>query len=229
VTASVRGRVGDELNVSVEGIVAIVAVVVSIASVWFAFGQARSAKQSATSAQEQAAAARDAVAAAREQVAAAHRQNELQEQMWRDQAQPYVVADVRPDPGQGHLLQVVLENRGSTIARNVQVTFDPPLQKRLGPDQGYFSALDGGVSYLPPGRVMIWHLGFSPDYFKDGQQEPDREVTVLCDGPMGPVEPLRYMLSFEAFRGQSAAASGTLARIEGAIKELTKTFKAQGR
>lgn len=214
---------------SAEVIVAVVAVVVSAVSVWFAFGQACSAKHSANSAQEQASAARDAVAASREQVAAAHRQNELQEQMWRDQAQPYVVADVRPDPGQGHLLQVVLENRGSTIARNVYATFDPPLQKRLGSDQGYFSALKNGVSYLPPGRVMTWPLGFSPDYFQDGQQEQDREVTVTCDGPMGPVEPLRYTLSFEAFRGQSAAASGTLARIEGAIKELTKTIKAQGR
>lgn len=68
-------------------------------------------------------------------MAAARRQNELQEQMWRDQAQPYVVADVRPDPGQGHLLQVVLENRGNTIARNVHVTFDPPLQKILSPDK----------------------------------------------------------------------------------------------
>ncbi len=76
---------------------------------------------------------------------------------------------------------------------------------------------------------MIWHLGFSPDYFEDGQQVPDREVTVTCDGPMGPVEPLRYTLSFEVFRGQSATASGTLARIEGAIKELTKVIKAQGR
>ncbi len=115
-----------------EAIVAIVAVVVSLVSVYFAFGQAKSAKQSAASSRDQAAAARDAVAAAREQVAAAHRQVELQEQMWRDQSQPYVVADVRPDPGQGHLLQVVLENRGSTIARHVNVIFDPPLQKMLG-------------------------------------------------------------------------------------------------
>jgi hypothetical protein len=52
-------------------------------------------------------------------------------------------------------------------------------------------------------------------------------VTVTCDGPTGPVEPLRYTLSFEVFRDQSAAASGTLARIEGAIKELTRAIKTQ--
>jgi hypothetical protein len=117
---------------SVEVVVAVIAVGVSVVNVLFAFRQARSAKQSAMSARVQAAAARDAVAAAREQVAAARRQNELQEQMWRDQAQPHVVADVRPDPGHGPLLQVVPEDRGSTIAWNVHVTFDPPLQKMLG-------------------------------------------------------------------------------------------------
>ncbi len=52
------------------------------------------------------------------------------------------------------LLHVVLEDRGSTIARNVHVTFDPPLQKILGSDKEWFSALHSGISYLPPGRVM---------------------------------------------------------------------------
>jgi plasmid stabilization system protein ParE len=117
----------DEVTVAIVAIV--VSAVVSAVGIYFAFRQARSARQSATSAQEQATAARDSVAAARDQVAAAHRQNELQEQMWRDQAQPYVVTDVRPDIGQGQMFQVVLENRGSTIARNVHVIFDPPLQQ----------------------------------------------------------------------------------------------------
>ncbi len=94
-------NMSDEVTVAIVAI--LVSAVVSAVGIYFAFRQARSARQSATSAQEQAAAARDSVAAAREQVAAAHRQNELQEQMWRDQSQPYVVADVRPDIGQGQM------------------------------------------------------------------------------------------------------------------------------
>jgi hypothetical protein len=221
--------------VSAEAIVAIVAVVVALVSAYFAFIQARSAKQSAlaateqaVSSQQQAIAAREGVAAAREQVSAAQRQAELQEAMWRDQAQPYVVADVRQDPGQGELLQVVLENRGGTVARNVHVSFDPPLHMALGQEQGPFTALDGGVSYLPPGRAMVWHLGISFRYF-EGHDEPlpDREVTVTCDGPLGPVEPLQYTLSFETLRHQSALAPGTLSRVEGAIKEIVKVLKAR--
>ena len=48
------------------------------------------------------------------------------------------------------------------------------------------------------GRVMNWPLGFAPDYCEGGQRQPDREVTVTRDGPIGLVEPLRYTLSFEA-------------------------------
>jgi hypothetical protein len=48
---------------------------------------------------------------------------------------------------------------------------------------------------------MNWPRGFAPDYFEGGQRQPDREVTVTCDGPIELVEPLRCTLSFEAFRG----------------------------
>jgi hypothetical protein len=217
----------DEVTVAIVAIV--VSAVVSAVGVYFALRQARSARQSATSAQEQATAARDSVAAAREQVAAAHRQNELQEQMWRDQSQPYVVADVRPDVGQGQMFQVVLENKGSTIARNVRVIFDPPLQEMGTADEGPFTALDNGVSYLPPGRAMTWHLGVGHSYFDGDRSEPDRQVTVTCEGPFGPVEPLRYTFSFEAFRHHVATGPGTLARVEKAVMEVAKELKAQRR
>ncbi|MGY1833315.1 hypothetical protein ACI8AA_23105 [Geodermatophilus sp. SYSU D01180] len=215
----------DEVTVAIIAIV--VSAVVSVVGIFFAFKQARSARQAATSAQEQAAAARESVAAAREQVAAAHRQNELQEQMWRDQSQPYVVADVRPDSGQGQMFEVTLENRGSTIARNVRVTFVPPLEQIGTRDEGSFTALDKGISYLPPGRAMTWHLGVGHNYFNGGRSEPDREVTVTCEGPFGPVEPLRYTFSFEAFRHHVAAGPGTLARVEKAVMEVAKELKAQ--
>ena len=197
-----------------------------------ALEQAHSAQRSAAAAeaqaviaQDQAVAARESSAAAWEQVLAAQRQVQLQEQMWRDQSQPYVVADVRPDQGQGQLFQVVVENRGSTIARNVNVVFEPPLEMLRGAKQGPFTALDRGLSYLPPGRVMTWHLGVSFGYFPDDTAVPDRRVTVTCDGPLGPVEPLIYTFSFEALRHQAATAPGTLQQVEKAIKEVVKAVK----
>ncbi|TKJ30151.1 hypothetical protein [Blastococcus sp. CCUG 61487] len=220
---------------SAEAIIALVAVVVSVAAVIVSVVAARYAKiqahsasrsaeaavEQAASARDQASAARDQVAAARDQVAAAQRQNELQEQARRDAAQPYVVVDVVPDDAQGQLLQVVARNLGQTMARNVQVQFDPPLPKRLGSEQGPFLALAQGISYLPPGRSMTWNLGVSFNYFEEDTAPPITQVTVTCVGPFGPTDPLTYAVSFEEFRHQSARAVGSLHRVERSIDKLT--------
>lgn len=222
---------------SAEAIISVVAVllsavsaVVSIAAVRYARKQAQTARRSAAAAVDQAAnardqttAARDQVAAARDQVMAAQRQTEVQEQARRDAAQPYVVVDVEIQPAQGQLLQVVARNLGQTMARDVQVSFDPPLPKKLGPDNGPFQALDRGLSYLPPGRSMSWSLGISFRYFEDGTIPPVTQVTVTCIGPFGPVEPLTYGISFEEFRHQSGLAVGNLHRVEQSIDKLTGT------
>lgn len=224
-----------------ELIVAIVAVAiaggalfVAILSAQSARDQAVSAKESAQAANVQASSARDQVMAAREQVAAARdsaaaaeRQNELSEQMQRDRAQPYVVADVRASSHSGHLLQVVVENRGNSVARDVRVSFDPPLQRRLGPDSGTFDGLDGGITFLPPGGSLSWHLGTSFSYFEDGQAPPPPStVTVRCIGPFGEVEPLVYDLSLADFAGQAAEVdAGSLANVEKALQDLTKTVE----
>lgn len=222
---------------SAEAIIALVAVLVSaisaavsIVAIRYARNQAQTARRSAeaavdqaASARDQATAARDQVAAARDQVMAAQRQNEVQEQARRDAAQPYVVVDVEIHPAQGQLLQVVARNLGQTMARNVQVHFDPPLPKKLGADSSPFQALDRGLSYLPPGRSMSWSLGVSFRYFEGGAVPPVTQVTVICTGPFGPVETLIYDISFEEFRDQSGLAVGNLHRVEQAIDKLTGT------
>lgn len=209
-------------------IVSVIAVVVSVVAARYAASQARSANRAAgaavdqaASARDQATAAREQVAAARDQVSAAQRQNELQEQARRDAAQPYVIVDIVPDQGQGHLLQVVARNVGQTMARNVRVRFDPPLPSKLNSAEGQFIALEQGISYLPPGRSMAWHLGVSFDYFQDDAAPPATQVTVTYEGPFGPVDPLTYAVSFEEFRHQSAAAVGNLHRVERSIDNLT--------
>lgn len=226
----------DAARVSGELIVAVLALVVAVLGAAFAWSQTRSARASASAARvqadragEQVDVARQAADAAEAQVAAARRQNELQKLVRRDQAQPYVVADVRPSPGDGHLLQVVVENRGSTIAHDVAVSFDPPLQMKLGPEQGEFTQLSGGISFLPPGRSMTWHLGTSSSYYENGAAPPDTRVTITCRGPFGELEPLVYTLSLAEMRHQEATAPGTLHRIETAVDKVAKAIEAAAR
>lgn len=127
---------------------------------------------------------------ARDQVAESRAQTDLQRQIHRDAAQPYVWADVRPDEGHGQLLKVVVENSGPTVARNVRVSFDPPLVDLHRRDRVLFTGLESGISALTPGRRMSWTLGVSFEMMTE-ELAGAHEVTVDAVGPFGPVEQLR--------------------------------------
>ena len=70
---------------------------------------------------------RDQTQIQREQVKTARRQIELQREQAEAAAQPYVWADIQPDPQVRHMLQLVVSNAGPTVATNVRVTSTPPL------------------------------------------------------------------------------------------------------
>ncbi len=71
-----------------------------------------------------------------------------------DQTRPFVIVDIQPGPAWSNLLDLVVENIGSTAARDVQISFDPPL--RQSKDDGYPIAesalIREGIRMLPPGR-----------------------------------------------------------------------------
>ncbi|MGY5126414.1 hypothetical protein [Streptomyces nigrescens] len=66
------------------------------------------------------------------QTAAATRGNALTERAQREQAEPYVIADIRPRGPGSSLMVFSIENIGSTLARDVQLTIDPPLRTTQG-------------------------------------------------------------------------------------------------
>ncbi|MGY1751561.1 hypothetical protein [Blastococcus sp. SYSU D01042] len=188
-----------------SAIVAVVAAGISLAALGASIYQARSA---------------------RDQVAESRAQTELQRQMHRDAAQPYVWADVVPDEGQGQLLKVIVENSGSTVARDVRVRFDPPLTDQLRRDREHFTGLDGGISALTPGRRMTWPLGVAHKLMAD---EIGGAHTVVVDavGPFGPVEQLRYTIDLSQWREGSAVPPGTLHEVRNAITDVAKALKSR--
>ncbi|WP_406514021.1 hypothetical protein OG851_40445 [Streptomyces sp. NBC_00161] len=87
----------------------------------------------------------------------AGRQLALAERIHREQNEPYVIVDIQPDPDGGALLLVV-ENTGPTVARNVRISCDPPLESGWAPraiNQGAaLYARDGSA----PDR-LFWQMG----------------------------------------------------------------------
>ncbi|MCV7593751.1 hypothetical protein M3B68_011480 [Micrococcus luteus] len=168
---------------------------------------------------------RDQTEIQRDQVEMVRQQVRLQREQTESAAQPYVWADIQPDPQVGHLLQLVVCNAGPTVATNVRVTSTPglpmasPQSDRL---QDLEEVLRSGLSSLAPGRALRWSLGMSHEIFEGGAPEPI-SLRVEADGPHGPLVPLEIRINFDDWAHAQDAPEGSLYQVRKAIQELKKS------
>lgn len=196
--------------------VSIVAVAIALIAVIYSAKSTHAAQDSAASGKRSAGAAeRGAVAA--------EQQSEIQLQLRKDAAQPYVWIDVRPDDVTGVLLNLVIGNSGPTIAQNVRATIDPPLEaidQLKDRTETAQELLAQGISSLPPGRTLVWPLGQGFNILK-GNSPKKHTVIVTADGPFGPVPPLTYVLDLMDWKGHMHRPAGSLYLLTKAVENLT--------
>lgn len=163
--------------------------------------QTKSAKEQADSAKEQAESAREQAEAAREQAEAAKRANELTEKAQQEQAQPYVVADIRERSPGSALLVFSIENTGPTMARDVKVSVDPPLRTTQGAEAEEIlnAAVTREIPVLPPKRQLIFLMDVGHKLLNSDL--PRRyTIVVHSSGPFGEVEPLTYTIDLDVLK-----------------------------
>ena len=195
--------------------IAVGAAPISLIAVGVAAWQARLARLQATAAELQA-------EESRRQADAAVRQTDLQEQVQRDAGQPYVWTDFRIDVTQGELIRLVVKNEGPTVARNVRITFTPPLQtagtRALDAVQ---QRLSDGLPSMPPGREMVWAFAVGHVLFAEDSRVPKQyTVTINGEGPYGELPALTYLLDLDDLREVSAKRHGSLDDVAKAIRDL---------
>lgn len=161
--------------------------------------------------------------AAGEQANTAQSQLKLAQQVHRDQSQPYVFVDIRPDTG-GFLMMLIVENTGQTVARNVQVKFDPPLRSVEFPEVADLRFLREGIKALPPGRRISWFFDTGPSIFA-GDVPKQYHVRVNGEGPFGPLEELEYEIDFSVLENSEARNPGQLRDVVEQLKVTNKTLK----
>lgn len=175
-------------------VVAVISVAVSITfTLWFTRQQTNAALDQARSAEDSA--------------RAAARQIELTEQIRKEQTEPYVVVDIRPSDHVSHVFILVIENIGPTVARNVRIQFDPPLQQ-VGEDDPTRTwkplreslLLTNGIPMMPPGRRMEWFFDITSKRFASGLPM-QYTATVDADGPAQPVETMTYKIDLSVYGG----------------------------
>src|SRR5215208_1367983 len=159
----------------------------------------------------------------RRKAKASREQTRQQKQAAKDAAQPMVWVDIRGDDGQGQDLVLLLGNSGPSIARNVNVVFDPAPPSTLD-IKPILEILKQGIASLPPGRTMQWTLG-APHNTSDWDVHNAYRVRIKAEGPFGLIEPLEYLISIDDLQGSPAAPPGNLHEVAAELREMTKATK----
>ncbi|MGW7348751.1 hypothetical protein [Streptomyces sp. NPDC054854] len=209
---------------------------VSVGAASIAIWQARTASASASSSAKQARAADEQVRVAIEQLGQAERlhreQLALAQRIHKEQNEPYVIVDIRPDAPGSFLAELVIENIGTTLARDVRFSVTPELDSSQGEDiTGVLRSLTARtIPTLAPGQRLRYLFDVSHQRFESGLPM-EFEFTVDASGPEGPVSTLCYTVDLTVLRESligerpNKRLEEALKAIEGHLKGLNSLFK----
>ncbi|MFJ6147898.1 hypothetical protein ACIQH7_30310 [Streptomyces anulatus] len=149
----------------------------------------------------------------------------LNRRIQREASQPYVVPDIQPRAGGSGILVFTLENVGPTVARNVKIEVDPPLQGGQGNDwdEKLRVALGRELSHLPPGRRLEWYFTFGPRFYQlSGDLPRQYTVKVRATGPSGPVEEMPYLIDLDLMQETALERETVVAKLGEIAKQISK-------
>ncbi|MFJ2937894.1 hypothetical protein ACIO8G_34650 [Streptomyces sp. NPDC087219] len=135
---------------------------------------------------------------------AARSQLALQQRIHREQNEPYVIVDIQPDPYGAMLL--VVENTGPTVARDVRISCEPPLESGWAPEPGQpdltqvlREVLGQPIPLVPPRRRLTF-LFDDENRFQNPTLPRRYTFTVDANGPAGQVETVQYTVDLDAVK-----------------------------
>lgn len=112
---------------------------------------------------------------------------------------PYVVAYLDEQGPINGILSLVIKNTGKTVAKNVKVIFDPPLQTRF-PDLLEWVLPPDGIPSIPPGYEIRTTLDSFVTYKETGPMKFTVTVTYF-GGINNNVREDKYHIDLMLFRG----------------------------
>jgi len=122
----------------------------------------------------------------------------------QEESRPFVIVDIQSSAAWNNLLNLVIENAGPTLARDVRVSFTPPLQSsNEHVDLESTVLLTEGIPMLPPGRQV--KAFFDASHERKGKGLPMRyDVEVALKDYRGqPQEVQRYVIDLGHLYGLS--------------------------
>jgi hypothetical protein len=144
-----------------------------------------------------------------------------------ERSQPFVVVDIQPSRVWHNLLLLVVENIGATLARDVQISFQPALTTSLADSHLPSSALlREGITSLPPRRRIEMLFDISHDRLK--ADLPLRyDVTVKFKDARGrSQEPLRYVIDLAVLYDLEVVQERNVHHAAEALEKVSDTLKS---
>jgi hypothetical protein len=92
---------------------------------------------------------------------------------------------------------------------------------KLGSAKEVLEILERGIASMAPGRTLEWVLGAAHSTV-DWDANNEYKVRLEADGPLGPLDPLEYVIILSNLRGSRAVASGNLRAVALELHEIGK-------
>ena len=155
-----------------------------------------------------------------------HEARVREEERKEERARPFVVVDFEPSAASGNLIDLVIENVGATLAKNVRFQFDPELVSSMDTDGGYGLSksvlFTHGIPALPPGKRISALFDVSHKRLEAGLP-PTFRVTVHSEDAQGRAqEPLEYVLDLNFRYGLRRVDVKTVHDVAKSMKEIEK-------
>lgn len=98
----------------------------------------------------------------------AWRQVKEARELREEQNRPFVVVDF--DVEQGYMIHLEVMNMGTSLARDVRIEIEPPLESAIDIDVGKLKMLNEGIATLAPGKKLRTFFDMS---FRRNEDRPD--------------------------------------------------------
>lgn len=143
-----------------------------------------------------------------------------------EQARPFVVVDFESSPVWQNAIQLVIQNIGQTIATDVAVSFDPPLEstdKHEGYELAKSALLTNGIPAMPPGKRVTALFDLSHRRKDSGLPMSYLARVTFSDYQGKQQDPLEYRLDLNFLYGLMRFREYGLHDAAKALREIEKT------
>lgn len=145
-----------------------------------------------------------------------------------EQAQPFVVVDFESSAAWRNAIELVVENIGKTVATQVKVTFDPPLestQKYDSYDLAQSVLVTQGIPTMPPGKRMTGMFDLTHVRKDSGLPMAYVATVQFSDARGRPQKPLTYVLDLNVRYGLMHFTEYRVHDAAKALREMRDTMK----